>query len=133
MDLRYLKPKTLLLIRLFLGGTFFAQGFRAITQQPDFYRLVGESPIFELPFLSGWFTPGIFLILVGIFDFTIAALLWAGVAPRKVAFHGFIWICIVMINSLIIGRIIETVDSMGYLGGLLAIMIWDKDKPSALG
>ena len=128
MDLNKLKPQTLNIIRLFLGGTFLFQGIRALTKQPDFLRLVGESPLFNLSFTPDFWTPALFLTLVGIFDLAIAALLFTNIAPRKTAIHGFIWICLVMSNSLMIGRIIETVDSVGYLGGLLALIIWNKDK-----
>src|SRR3989338_931679 len=109
-----LKPVTIKLIRLFIGATFLFQGIRAATKQPDFLRLVAESPIFDLSFIPIAFTPSVFLTLVAIFDFTIAFLLFTGVAPRKTAIHGFIWICLVMGNSLVIGRLIETVDSVGY-------------------
>ena len=127
MNLNDLKPKTLFFIRILLGGTFFAQSVRAFSHQPDFLRLVSESPIFTFPLVSSWLTPDLFLTLVGVFDIIIALLLFAGIKPRTTALHGFVWICIVMANSLIIGRIIETADSIGYLGGLLALIIWDKD------
>jgi uncharacterized membrane protein YphA (DoxX/SURF4 family) len=119
-----LKPKTLLILRLFLAGTFAAQSIRAFSYQPDFLRLVGESPLLMFDFL----TPVMFLTFVGIFDIVLAILLFGGIAVRAAAIHGFIWICIVMANSLIIGRIIETVDSVGYLGGLMVLIIWSNNK-----
>jgi uncharacterized membrane protein YphA (DoxX/SURF4 family) len=119
-----LKPKTLLILRLFLAGTFIAQSIRAFSYQPDFLRLVSESPFLVFDFL----TPVMFLTLVGIFDIVIAILLFWGIAVRAAAIHGFIWICLVMTNSLIIGRLLETVDSIGYLGGLIVLIIWGKDK-----
>ena len=125
-----LKPKTISIIRYFLSVTFLAQGVRALSRQPDFFRLVSESPIFNFSFTPDFFTPALFLTLVGIFDITIAILLFKGIALRTAAIHGFIWICIVITNSLVIGRILETVDSVGYLGGLLAIIIWNRSEIS---
>lgn len=128
MNLEKFKPETLTLIRFFLGATFLAQGIRALSHQPDFMRLAAESPFLKLSFAPDFFTPGVFLLLVGIFDITISLLLFTGKAPRAVAIHGFAWICLVIFNSLVIGRIIETIDSVGYLGGLLALIIWNREE-----
>ncbi len=112
-----------------MGFTFLFQSIRAFTHQPDFLRLVAESP-FLGSFAAYGLTPEIFLTLVGIFDALVFLLLILGFYPRTVALHGFAWICIVMFNSFVIGRILETADSMGYLGALLAVLIWDKEEPS---
>ena len=125
---QYIKKHSFGLLRFFIGVTFFAQGLRAFSHQPDFVRLVSESPLFTFGILPATFTPELFLVFVAFFDVGIALLLWCNVASRKTAIHGFVWICIVMTNSLIVGRIIETIDSVGYLGGLLLIAAWDGRK-----
>ena len=129
MNIRGLRPYTFSAIRLFLGGTFLAQSVRAFTVQPDFLRLVNESPIFTSGIVPPFFYPEYFLLLVALFDLLIAVLFFVGVAPRAVAIHGLVWILLVMSNSIVIGRFMETADSIGYLGGLIALILWNKDKP----
>ncbi|MDO8510226.1 MAG: hypothetical protein Q7S15_01205, partial [bacterium] len=129
MQGRWLRPYVFVIIRLFLGGTFLAQSIRAFTMQPDFLRLVSESPLFTWGIAPSFFYPEYFLLLVALFDAIIALLLFTGIAPRTVALHGLLWILLVMTNSIVVGRLIETADSVGYLGGLTALILWDRDKP----